>query len=81
MTERFSIGDRVLQEVYDGCIPAILDGGIPCTQRYVLKLLNELDDENKCLKQLVDYAEDIIYSVLSKYFVRQWENYKKELKE
>ena len=52
MTEkRFTIGDRTLQEVYECCIPAILDGGIPCTQSQVLKLLNELNEENKQLKQ------------------------------
>ena len=43
--KRFTIGDRALQEVYGGCIPAILDGGIPCTQSEVLKLLNELHEE------------------------------------
>ena len=49
--KRFTIGDRALQEVYGGCIPAILDGGVPCTQSQVLKLLNELNEENKQLKQ------------------------------
>ena len=48
--KRFTIGDRTLQEVYECCIPAILDGGIPCTQSQVLKLLNELHEENLKLK-------------------------------
>ena len=53
MTEkRFTIGDRTLQEVYECCIPAILDGGIPCTQSQVLKLLNELHEENENLKDV-----------------------------
>lgn len=43
--KRFTIGDRALQEVYGGCIPAILDEGVPCTQSQVLKLLNELHEE------------------------------------
>lgn len=64
MTEkRFTIGDRALQEVYGGCIPAILDGGIPCTQSQVLKLLNELHEENKRLKTLnipLDEVEEIV---------------------
>ena len=61
--KRFTIGDRALQEVYGGCIPAILDGGIPCTQSQVLKLLNELHEENKRLKTLnipLDEVEEIV---------------------
>lgn len=49
--KRFTIGDRTLQEVYECCIPAILDGGIPCTQSQVLKLLNELHEENQKLRK------------------------------
>ena len=52
--KRFTIGDRALQEVYGGCIPAILDGGIPCTQSQVLKLLNELNEENKRLRRCIN---------------------------
>ena len=51
--KRFTIGDRALQEVYGGCIPAILDGGIPCTQSEVLKLLNELHEENNKIKSIL----------------------------
>ena len=58
--KRFTIGDRALQEVYGGCIPAILDGGIPCTQSQVLKLLNELHEENEQLKyNLYDHMVDL----------------------
>lgn len=59
MTNRFTMGDRVLQEVYAGCIPAILDGGIPCTQSQVLKLLNELHKENEELKQALRELKEI----------------------
>lgn len=52
--KRFTIGDRALQEVYGGCIPAILDGGIPCNQSQVLKLLNELHEENKELQDTIE---------------------------
>lgn len=55
--KRFTIGDRALQEVYGGCIPAILDGGIPCTQSEVLKLLNELHEENQERKRAMRIAE------------------------
>jgi hypothetical protein len=52
--KRFTIGDRALQEVYGGCIPAILDGGIPCTQSEVLKLLNELHEEKQSVIDWID---------------------------
>lgn len=73
--KRFTIGDRALQEVYGGCIPAILDGGIPCTQSEVLKLLNELHEEKEqllsdkehlmgCLIRFFGYDdEDIDYNL------------------
>ena len=64
MTEkRFTIGDRTLQEVYECCIPAILDGGIPCTQSQVLKLLNELHEENMMLKGEVAHYQLILMSL------------------
>lgn len=75
MSERFTIGDRALQEVYGGCIPAILDGGIPCTQSQVLKLLNELNrlaeaNEEQCLV-IMTYLHDNYYDI--------WEEVNKEV--
>ena len=74
MTEkRFTIGDRALQEVYGGCIPAILDGGIPCTQSQVLHLLNELNDENEQLQARNDRQAnslDELYNLIEK---QDWE--------
>ena len=61
--KRFTIGDRTLQEVYECCIPAILDGGIPCTQSQVLKLLNELHEENMMLKGEVAHYQLILMSL------------------
>ena len=64
MTEkRFTIGDRTLQEVYECCIPAILDEGIPCTQSQLLKLLNELHEENMMLKGEVAHYKLMLMSL------------------
>lgn len=50
MTEkRFTLSDRDLREVNNTV--AIADDGIPCTQRYICRLLNELHDENTMLKE------------------------------
>lgn len=56
--KRFTIGDMALQDVYCGCIPAILDEEVPCTQKYVCKILNELNDENYQLKQIFEVIID-----------------------
>ena len=48
MTKRFTMSDRHLSEVNNDI--AIADGGIPCTQRQVCKLLNELSEENEQLR-------------------------------
>lgn len=41
----------------------------------------ELKQENEQLKQLLDYAEDLIQSHLFKHFIRQWRNFKTGHKE
>lgn len=49
MTEkRFSLSERDLNEINN--TNAIADNRIPCTQRQIVKLLNELHDENEQLK-------------------------------
>ena len=40
-----------------------------------------LEKENEELKQLLDYAEDLIQSHLSEHFIRQWRNFKTGHKE
>ena len=66
MTEkRFSLSERDLNEINN--TNAIADNGIPCTQRQIVKLLNELHDENEELKQYntelinkIDFLERVI---------------------
>lgn len=49
MTEkRFTLTNRSLSEI--GNDVAIADDGVPCTQRFVCNLLNELTEENEQLK-------------------------------
>lgn len=51
MTEkRFTLSERDLNEINN--TNAIVDNGIPCTQRHIVKLLNELYDENQKLLTL-----------------------------
>lgn len=38
-------------------------------------------NENEQLKELVDYADDLIHSHLSEHFIRQWTNFKMSHKE
>lgn len=47
--KRFTLSERDLNEIND--TNAIADDGILCTQRQIVKLLNELYDENRKLKQ------------------------------
>lgn len=47
----------------------------------VVELLNTLNDENEQLKQLLDYADDLIQSHLSEHYIRQWRNFKTGHKE
>lgn len=47
--KRFSLSERDLNEINN--TNSIADNGIPCTQRYIVKLLNELHDENEELKK------------------------------
>ena len=65
------MSDRHLSEVNNDI--AIADGGIPCTQRQVCKLLNELSEENEQLKKqlnditlewkqnLIEFNKDELY--------------------
>ena len=48
--KRFTLSERDLNEINN--TNAIVDNGIPCTQRYIVKLLNELYDENQKLLTL-----------------------------
>ena len=52
MTDRFSLSGRSLNEINNAI--AINDEGIPCTQRKVCRLLNELHNENEQLKMKND---------------------------
>ena len=52
MTEkRFTLSERDLNEINNTNV--IADNGIPNTQRQIVKLLNELYDENKELKSTI----------------------------
>lgn len=53
--KRFSLSERDLNEINN--TNAIADNRIPCTQRYIIKLLNELHDENEQLKQRNEYLK------------------------
>lgn len=55
----------------------ILDKGNPITYKDCVDLLNE----NEQLKQLLDYADDLIQSHLSEHYIRQWRNFKTGHKE
>lgn len=48
--KRFTLSGRDLNEINNS--NAIADDGIPCTQRHILKLLNELYEENQKLLTL-----------------------------
>ena len=43
--------------------------------------LNNITNENEQLKQLLDYADDLIQSHLSERYIRQWRNFKTGHKE
>ena len=43
--------------------------------------IKELVEENEQLKQLLDYADDLIQSHLSEHYIRQWRNFKTGHKE
>lgn len=47
----------------------------------VLRLYKAVSKENEQLKQLLDYADDLIRSHLSEHFIRQWRNFKTGHKE
>ena len=51
------------------------------TDKEVVDKLNELTEENERLKQLLDYADDLIQSHLSEHYIRQWRNFKTGHKE
>ena len=53
--KRFTLSERDLNEINNS--NAIADDGIPCTQRHILKLLNELYDENEQLKQQNEFLK------------------------
>ena len=53
--KRFSLSESDLNEINN--TNAIADNGIPCTQRYIVKLLNELHDENEELKQRNEFLK------------------------
>ena len=60
MTEkRFTLSERDLNEINNTNV--IADNGIPNTQRQIVKLLNELYDENKELKStIVQFSSDFM---------------------
>ena len=54
--KRFTLSERDLNEINN--TNAIADDRILCTQRQIVKLLNELQDENEKLKQQLKSIED-----------------------
>ena len=59
--KRFSLSERDLNEINN--TNAIADDRIPCTQRQIVKLLNELHDENEQLKGEVAHYKLILMSL------------------
>lgn len=53
--KRFTLSERDLNEINN--TNTIVDNGIPCTQRYIVKLLNELHDENEELKKRNEFLK------------------------
>lgn len=72
--KRFTLTNRSLSEI--GNDTAIADDGVPCTQRFVCNLLNELIEENEQLKSRVDYLERKIQRERMSYQKQheKWEN-------
>lgn len=56
-------------------------GFVNCDEDVFLEIINQLSDENEQLKQLLDYADDLIQSHLSEHYIRQWRNFKTGHKE
>ena len=56
--KRFTLSERDLNEINN--TNAIADNGIPCTQRHIVKLLNELHEENVQLKQFQEQVASVI---------------------
>ena len=53
--KRFSLSESDLNEINN--TNAIADNRIPCTQKQIVKLLNELHDENEQLKQQNEFLK------------------------
>ena len=54
-------------------------GFVNCDEDVFLELINQLSDENEQLKQLLDYADDLIQSYMSVHNRDEWENVKKNI--
>ena len=63
--KRFTLSERDLNEINN--TNAIADDGIPCTQRQIVKLLNELYDENRKLKQFKEKSISLIEEELEEH--------------
>ncbi len=48
---------------------------IPNTMK-IIEANTQLNEENEQLKQLLDYADDLIQSHLSEHYIQQWRNFK-----
>lgn len=63
------------------CEHCFYNGDEPLEDEKVVVLLSDLTTENEQLKQLLDYADDLIHSHLSEHFIKQWTNFKMGHKE
>ena len=64
-----------------GSYSGVSDEDKEYTSDEIVDLLNQLYGENEQLKQLLDYADDLIHSHLSEHYIRQWRNFKTGHKE
>lgn len=78
MTEKRFIA---IDDGFDFIVRDIVTGDDLIDADGVADVLNDYEKENEQLKQLLDYADDLIQSHLSEHFIRQWRNLKTGHKE
>lgn len=82
--KRFTLSERDLNEINN--TNAIADDGIPCTQRQIVKLMNELHDENEKLKQalreqLEENGNAYCIEILNKIFDLKYDEWQRKMNE